>query len=83
MPSTAQYYVVLGIVIVSCDIALWLGVAVTQWKRRDLEPSGDVTVEKPQNRPTWLDSTGWIVVLFVAAGMWATTRWQPLQRART
>lgn len=64
-------YVVLGILVVASNIALWLAVAVTQWKRRGLEPRVDMTAEKPQTRPAWLDSTVSIVVLFAAAGMWA------------
>lgn len=63
--------VVLGILIVASDLALWVAVAVTQWKRRDLEPGENTPAERPQNRPAWLDSTGSVVVLFAAAGMWA------------
>lgn len=64
-------YAVFGIVIVASTIALWLAVGVTQWKRRGLEPRVDVTPRKPPDPPAWLDSTASVVVLFVAAGMWA------------
>lgn len=64
-------YVVLGVLIVASNIVLWLSVVVTQWKRRGLEPRVDVTPGKPPDRPAWLDSTASVVVLFMAAGMWA------------
>lgn len=63
--------VVFGVLIVAANIFLWSAVVVTQRKRRGLEPPVGAIADKPQNRPAWLDSTGAVVVLFVAAAMWA------------